>query len=331
MREHRDGNSIEGAIMAFWKGILENEKTNYYKGRYPKAVLDIKNNESVKQQFGWEPLSIYRPGKGNELRKFIDDKGEIRDDLEEGRKVRKKATKRFGEVKISEFLPELCTTIIRYWSMPGDLIVDPFAGRATRGLLTRMLGRRYEGYEVAPTTYRNTSRKVSAVGGVVFLADGCLLDHSKDESADLVMTSPPYFKQEGHEQDEVGAQLSTLDSYGSFMRKIAECGRNIHRVLKPGKFCVWNVADFRENGKLRLFHADSFRVFEKAGLEPWDIVIVENLSPFRFVGASAAALRRRTIKVHEYLCVFRKPVSNVTKNVRNGVDGDVIRKRSTNG
>lgn len=293
--------------MAFFKGVLEGKDTNYYNGRYPKAVLDIKKGETVKQQFGWEPLSIYRPGKGNELRKFIDDKGEIRDDLEEGRKVRKKATKRFGEVKISEFLPELCTTIIRYWSMPGDLIVDPFAGRATRGLLTRMLGRRYEGYEVAPTTYRNTSRKVTAVGGVVHNGDGCALANTGDETADLVMTSPPYFKQEGHEQDTKGAQLSTLDSYEAFLERIGVCGKNIYRVLKPGKFCVWNVADFREKKKLRLFHADSFRLFEKAGLEPYDIVIVENLSPFRFVSASAAALTRRTIKVHEYLCVFRKP------------------------
>jgi DNA modification methylase len=294
--------------MAFWKGALENSETNYYAGRYPKAVLDVKKNESIKSQFGWEPLSIYRPGKGNELRKFIDDKGEIRDDLEEGRKVRKKATKRFGEVKISEFLPELCTTIIRYWSMPGDLIVDPFAGRATRGILSRMLDRRYRGYEIAPTTWRHTSKKVEAVGGKVFCADGCQLAHTKDGVADLVMTSPPYFAQEGHEQDAGGAQLSTLDSYQSFLKKIYECGQNIERVLKPGKFCVWNVADFRENGKLRLFHADSFRLFEKAGLEPHDIIIIENLSPFRFVGASAAAMRRRTIKIHEYLCVFRKPL-----------------------
>lgn len=294
--------------MAFFQGVLETSETNYYKGRYPKAVLDIKKNESIKSQFGWEPLSIYRPGKGNELRKFIDDKGEIRDDLEEGRKVRKKATKRFGEIKISEFLPELCTTIIRYWSMPGDLIVDPFAGRATRGLLTRMLDRRYCGYEIAPTTFRNTSKKVEAVGGKVFCADGCKLAHTKDGVADLVMTSPPYFAQEGHEESkEGGLQLSTLDSYETFLVKIAECGRNIERVLKPKKFCVFNVADFRENGKFRLFHCDVFRLFEQVGLAPWDDVIIENLSPFRFVGASAAAMRRRTIKIHEHLCVFRKP------------------------
>ncbi len=317
--------------MAFWKGVLESEKTNYYNGRYPKAVLPIKNDQQIRQQFGWEPLSIYRPGKGNELRKFIDDKGEIRDDLEEGKKVRKKATKRFGEIKISEFLPELCVTIVRYWSMPGDLIVDPFAGRATRGLLTRMLDREYRGYEIAKTTHRITSQKVEAVGGKVYCADGCKLVHTKDGVADLVMTSPPYFKQEGHEEGyEEGVQLSTLDSYESFLEKIGECGRNIERVLRPGKFCVFNVADFREKGKLRLFHCDVFRLFEKAGLEPWDDVIIENLSPFRFVGASAAALRRRTIKIHEHLCVFRKPVSNVMKTVRNGADRNGIRRRSDN-
>lgn len=304
--------------MAFWKGVLENEKTTYYDGRYPKAVLPIKTDEQVQQQFGWLPLSIYRPGKGTALRGFIDDKGEIRDDLETGRKVRKTATKRFGEVKISEFLPELCATIIKYWSVEGDLIVDPFAGRATRGIMSRMLGREYEGYEIAPTTFRNTSKKVTAVGGRVFCADGCELVHSRNLSADLVMTSPPYFKQEGHEQDEGEAQLSTLSDYDAFLERIEVCGKNIYRVLKPGKFCVFNVADFRENKKLRLFHCDVFRLFEKQGLEIWDDVIVENISPFVFVGTSAAALRRRTVKIHEHLCVFRKPekIDGVEKHSR---------------
>ncbi len=301
--------------MAFWKGVLENEETTYYKGRYPKAVLPIKTNEQVQQQFGWLPLSIYRPGKGTILRKMIDDKGEIRDDLETGRKVRKTATKRFGEVKISEFLPELCATIIKYWSMEGDLIVDPFAGRATRGIISRMLGREYEGYEIAPTTFKNTSKKVTAVGGRVFCADGCELVHSRDNSADLVMTSPPYFKQEGHEQDRNGAQLSTLENYEMFLNRIQLCGQNIYRVLKPGKFCVFNVADFREKGKLRLFHCDVFDRFGRTGLQVWDLVVVENISPFTFVSASAAAMRRRTIKVHEYLCVFRKPPEMVDDRV----------------
>lgn len=291
--------------MAFFKGVLENDKTNYYVGRYPKPILPIKTDQKVVQQFGWTPLSVYKPGKGNEFRKWIDDKGEIREDLEDGRKIRRKESKFYAEVKISEFNPELCATIIRYWSVEGDLIVDPFAGRATRGLISRKLGRNYEGYEVAKTTFKYTSKKVGAVGGKVFQSDGCRLKFSKDESADLVMTSPPYFKQEGHETGE--NQLSLLDSYGSFIKEIGVCGQNIFRVLKPGKFCVFNVADFRDNGKFRLFHCDVFDQFEKAGLEPWDDVIVHNLSPFVWFGLSEAALRRRTCKVHEHLCVFRKP------------------------
>lgn len=295
--------------MAFWRGALENEKTNYYVGRYPKAVLPIKTNEQIQQQFGWTPLSIFRPGKANDLRKFIDDRGEIRDDLEAGYKPRKKATKRFGEVKISEFNPHLAIVIVNYWSMPGDRIVDPFAGRATRGIITRMLGREYEGYEIAPTTFRNTSRKVSGLGGVVHNGDGCRLLYTRDETADLVMTSPPYFKQEGHEQDKDGAQVSTLPTYEAFMKKMGECADNIYRVLKPGKFLVWNCADFRENKKLRLMHEDCSREFQRVGLIPWDVIIVENISPFVFVGTSAAALNRRTVKIHEYVQVFRKPVN----------------------
>jgi len=297
--------------MAFWRGVLEGKDTNYYKGRYPKAVLPIKTDQQAVQQFGWNLKSVFRPDSGNALRKFVDDPGEVRDDLDEGRKVRKKATKRFGEVKISEFNPHLCTMIVKFWSIPGHHIVDPFAGRATRGVITRMLGRTYEGYEIAPTTFGRTSRKVGALGGKVYCADGCRLLFTEDNCADLVFTSPPYFKQEGHE--DAPSQLSTLDNYEAFMKKIAQCGRHMYRVMKPGAFLVWNCADFREKKKFRLFHEDSSRVFQEAGLIPYDILIVENLTPFAFVGTSAAALQRRSIKTHEYLQVFRKPEPSKTE------------------
>lgn len=292
--------------MAFWKGVLEKPgKKDLYGKRADKAVLKFDTAQQVKQQFGWLPMSVFRPGKGNELRRFIDDGGEKRDD---NKRVKLRTKSKYGfprGVKISEFNPHLCSVIVKYWSVKGDHIVDPFSGRATRGLVSLALGRSYEGYDVAPTTFKNTSAKVCAEGGVMHYGDGCALKYTKANTADLVMTCPPYHDIEGYES--APGQLSDCNSYDEFLKNIGRCTRNIARVLKPGKFCCWVCGDWREKGVLHLFHEDSSRLFQEAGLVPWDIIIVENISPWVWVTTSRAAINRYTCKTHEYLQVFRKP------------------------
>lgn len=260
-------------------------------------ILPLAEGKTATEQFGWLPVSIFRPGRGKGWEEAVQDEGDVST-------RRSKSAKYLPGLRFSKFNAHLAEVVVRYWSVRGDLIVDPFAGRATRGTVALRLGRRYQGYEVAPTTYKETAHKIEELGGELEFADGCILRHSKDDSAGLIFTCPPYWKLEKYESAKY--QLSDSPSYSKFLHLISYCAANCYRVLHPGRFLCWVCADWRDGGGLTLFHADSLKIFRKAGFKVHDIVIVENLSPFAALQIGKVAAKRYTSKVHEYLLVFRK-------------------------
>lgn len=265
-----------------------------------QQLLALDTDRSVKEQFdGWLPISIIKPGRDDKWKAIIGDDGD-----ETAR--RSADAKYLPGLRFSQFHPGLAELIVRYWSLEGDHIVDPFAGRATRGIVALTLGRKYEGYDVAPETFRKTEAKVRDLGGALFFQDGCALAASADNSADLIFTCPPYHRIEKYESSE--GQLTDIRSYDEFMEKIAECARNCYRVLKPGKFVAWVCADFRDASGFRIFHADSLAVFQAAGFTAHDVVVIHNNSPFAPLQAGKVAAKRYTSKVHEFLLIFRAPV-----------------------
>lgn len=261
-------------------------------------ILPFDVQDTVKNQFGgWLPVSVFRPERREEWREVVGDEGD-----EQAR--RSDDAQYLPGLRFSEFHPHLAEIVIRYWSMEGDLIIDPFAGRATRGVVALRLGRKYQGYEVAPSTFAKVSPKLKVLGGNLECADGCKMASTASESADLVFTCPPYHRLEKYES--AADQLSDIENYKQFLERIWECICNVVRVLKPGKFCCWVCADWRDGKAFRLFHADCLDMFRQSILVPWDIVIVHNNSPFAPLQAAKVAAKRYTSKVHEYLLVFRK-------------------------
>jgi len=269
-----------------------------------QKVLPLNEATTIKEQFGWFPTSIFKPEKRPYLENIVKDEGEP------GGKTRRSADcKYLPKLRYSRFHPHLAEAVIRYWSLPGDLIVDPFAGRSTRAVVAAFLDRNYIGFEVVPKVAAKTQENADEVrpgAARILNSDGVLLKELKgSDLADLVFTCPPYHRLERYES--VPGQLSDIKRYEDFLSAIEICARNIFRVLKPGKFLAWVCADWRDGKAFRLFHFDSLRIFLKAGLEPWDIVIIHNLSPFAALQAGKVAAKRYTSKIHEYLLVFRKP------------------------
>jgi len=267
-----------------------------------QAVLPLNMDDTVKNQFGWLPTSVYRPGRGLAWDKFFQDNGDpagTRRSLE---------AKYLPGLRFSRFNPELAETVIRYWSQEGDLVIDPFAGRSTRGVVATVLGRRYCGYEVVPVVAEKTKIDIAQaapeVQAAIYIADGCQMVHSKDATAQLVFTCPPYHRLERYETTQW--QLSDLKSYDAFLGRIQQCASNIWRVMDWGAFLCWVCADWRDGTAFRLFHKDSLDIFEAIGFTPHDIVIIYDNSPFAPLQAGKVAAKRYTAKTHEYLLVFRK-------------------------
>ncbi len=269
-----------------------------------KSILPFHEDAKVMDQFGWLPVSIIEPTRDSKS-SWSDAYIPQTDD----EKRRSDDSEYLPGLGFSEFHAGLCENIVKYWSLGGAKIVDPFMGRATRAVVSERLGRRYEGYDISPNTFKRVKSHVEELGlnPTLHLGDGCKMANTEDSSADLVMTCPPYWNIEKYE--DVPNQLSSTKNYGDFMEKIADCADNIERVLKPGAFCTWVCADFRSwsgDGKFYPFHVDTMKVFEQSGLIFHDIVIIKNQSPFAALQAGKVAAKRYTSKIHEYILVFRK-------------------------
>lgn len=260
-------------------------------------ILPTDNNATIREQFGWLPTSIFKPERWDIVRARIDDSGDLTS-------RRGKNVKYLKSLRFSEFNPHLADIVIKYWSSYGDLIVDPFAGRGTRGIVALNEGRKYVGYEISPTTFNKYAKEIYSLDGKLIFRDGCRMSKTNSGSADLVFTCPPYHRLEKYESCPF--QLSDIKDYDSFLKRIRVVAKNIYRVLKQNGFLCWVCADWREGGKFRLFHRDSLNIFEDVGLKSHDIVIVHNISPFTHLQAAKVASKRYTSKTHEYLLVFRK-------------------------
>jgi DNA modification methylase len=266
-------------------------------------VLPIRRDCRIDDQFGWLPLSVIEPSRDHREQwpeAYLDD------GLNESK--RSKDAANLPGLRYSEFHAGLAEQVLRYWSMKGSVVVDPFAGRATRAVVASKLGRQYEGYEVSPTTYKRVTEhfKKLGVSPKLYNNDGTILTFTENESADLVFTCPPYHNLEKYES--ATNQLSECETYEKFMKQIGFCGYHINRVLKPGAFCVWVVADWRDmtGSGLRSFHSDLITAFVNEGMVHHDTIIMKNLSPFAFVQCAKVASKRYTSKIHEYIMVFRK-------------------------
>lgn len=265
-------------------------------------ILPFRDDVRVDEQFGFKPFSIIKPTKSHKKKwkdAYLDDgQNEQRrsDDIEY-----------LAGLGFSEFHSQLAENILKYWSLSGSVVCDPFSGRATRAVISEKLNRKYIGYEVSPTTVERVKTHFNKVGvnPTIHLSDGTLLSETQDGSVDLIFTCPPYYNIEKYESVE--GQLSDEDTYETFIDKMEVAAKNSYRVLKDGAFSVWVVGDFREGGKLRNFHGDMINKMTEVGFDYHDLIVVENISPFAGLQLGKVASKRYTSKIHEYILVFKKP------------------------
>lgn len=264
-----------------------------------KQIMPIAGDDKISLQFGRVPLSVME---------FVNkDKWSIAYyEQDDSTNRRSEDAKYLPGLKQSEFSSAVAEFVYRYWSMQGSVVVDPFAGRATRAVIADKLNRKYFGYEISPKTYYESKNHFKKVGvsPTLYLSDGVWLSKTENDFAHLVFTCPPYWNLEKYES--VQGQLADKQTYKDFLEQIDKSISNIHRVLKPGGFVAWVVADWRDGSGYKQFSNDSINLFKKNKLIPHDTIIIKNNSPFAAFQVGKCAAKRITSKIHEYLLVFRK-------------------------
>ena len=140
--------------------------------------------------------------------------------------------------------------------------------------------------------------------GVVEIKRGDALNlEFQDNTFDIIYCNPPFFNLEGYKKSE--EDLSVNKSYGEWLEKMKVLSSELYRVLKNNKLAVLTMADFRIGGYLVDASNDWISICKGAGFKLWDFVVCEVRS-MNLAQRKKAIAKKRTVKCHEYVIVFKK-------------------------
>lgn len=204
----------------------------------------------------------------------------------------------------SSFDPVLAEAMIRWYTPPGGLVIDPFAGGPTRGVIADACGRHYHGIDLMQGQIDANRR--SHPGPVWECGDAAsVLPGLPEESADAAFTCPPYWDLERYSDDQ--ADLSTmtldqfLDAHASIIAATARC-------LRQDTFAVWVIGDKRDaHGHLAGLPWHTIDAFRDAGMPLVNDHILVTPIGSRFWTLGRTFRQTRTAsRLHQYVLVFVK-------------------------
>jgi len=211
---------------------------------------------------------------------------------------------------LSKFPDNVGNILIRLYTNPGDVFVDPFAGHNSRMEMTVREGRNYHGYDISHNFMEINKeiavklRKQFECKIELFEQDSRDMKFTSDEYGDFTITSPPYWdiEQYGDEPEQLGKQVT----YRKFMKNLFLIMKENYRCLKHGAYCAWFVNDFRKGGVFYSYHNDTITCMKKAGFTIKDIVIIDLGYPFGATFAQKIIETKTIPKRHEYGLIFKK-------------------------
>lgn len=212
----------------------------------------------------------------------------------------------------SVFDPVLCELVYRWFSAPGHLVVDPFAGGSVRGAVAAFTGRRYQGVELRPEQVQANRQQWHVFGDPQYPVP---LWHQGDgadvrrlcgpEQADLVFSCPPYGNLERYSDDP--ADLSTM-RYGRFLNTYRLIIKEAVAHLKQDRFAAFVVGDYRDSkGLYRGFVSDTIAAFRDAGAHLYnEAILVTQAGSLPIRAGKQFETTRKLGKTHQQLLVFVK-------------------------
>jgi DNA modification methylase len=142
---------------------------------------------------------------------------------------------RYGDPSFNGVTPALCAlNLIRRYTRPGDLVVDPMAGSGTIADVARSLGRRVVSLDIAPRR-RDILRADARCWPL------------PDATATLAVIDSPYSDNLVYSDDpRCLGRISCRD--GRFYREMARVADEAYRVLRPGGILSWIISDEYRGG-----------------------------------------------------------------------------------
>jgi len=211
----------------------------------------------------------------------------------------------------SIFDPVLCELMYKWFCPEGGLILDPFAGESTKGIVAEILGFKYTGIELRDEQIAANEAQAEAMG----LKPSWLQGNSEyldlflpqGQKYDLVFTSPPYYDLEVY--SDAAADGSAKQTYAEFMEWYRGIFKQAVARLRPNRFLVVKVSEIRDKktGIYRNFVGDNITCFNDMGLRYYNEIILVNAVgslPIRVSRQFEAG--RKVGRTHQNILVFFK-------------------------
>lgn len=211
---------------------------------------------------------------------------------------------------ISVFDPVLCELAYRWHTLPGDRILDPFAGGSVRGIVASTLARWYVGVDLRGEQIEANEAQAHLGSDIAprwIQGDSVRLSDHLDpaDEFDLVFSCPPYADLEVYSDNP--RDLSRMP-YEEFRDAHARIIAAATARLRNDRFAAWVISDVRDKkGAYRGLVVDTIRAFEAAGLSFHNDAVLLDL-----VGTAAVRAERpfratrKLTRVHQHLLIFVK-------------------------
>lgn len=167
----------------------------------------------------------------------------------------------------STFDPCMAEICYSWYTRPGSLVYDPFAGGPIRGAVADILGRSYLGVDVRLEQVE-ANWKAHGDGGAAWLHADAAEYQPEPGSVDFVFSCPPYGGIERY--SEQPDDLSTL-LWPAFVERYRAAVANSVRALHDDRFAAFVVANFKEDEAgsrhrvMRDFCGTTIKAFADAG------------------------------------------------------------------
>jgi SAM-dependent methyltransferase len=165
-----------------------------------------------------------------------------------------------GDASFNGVTPAACAAnLVRRYTGPGELVVDPMAGSGTIGDVARALGRRALSFDLAP---RRAHILRADARSWPLLADSAALTVIDSPYSDNVVYSP---------DPRCLGRISCRDAH--FYEEMEKVVSEAHRVLRPGGVLGWIIADEYRGG---VYTAVGFRLLGllERRFDPIDTIVL---------------------------------------------------------
>lgn len=222
----------------------------------------------------------------------------------------------------TKIFPGTARIFIERFTSPGDTVLDPFCGAGTFAVECKKAGRNSINYDVNPEAIRIAKQKLKALDLTLaaFAEDA---GHSPennqeltlhdarslplpDSCVDAIVTDIPYGSM--IQYSTLPDDLSAIEDYGTFLSELRKCFAEVKRVLKPAKYCVVFVCDYRVGAarKILPIHSDltHFMIHEL------DFTLFDTYIWRYYRSGGFRPFGRRpfqAMNLHSYILVFYKP------------------------